>query len=276
MATHKLLHVTASMGTQQLQDMAIPPCAKMDYVTKGARTRGKPCCNCGRIHKYRECPAYNSECNFCGKMGHWKECCRKARAGAEPPADNPVPKGKSGYRAKQRPQRQRRMNAVETYQATNTGDESADSDTEFTENFCSVRMSSKCLDSTRVRDEAFTTITVSCPGIRGTREMRLKLDIGAQGNTLPIRTFKQMYGEADPKKVLEPIGRTRLTSYSGDNIKCIDKLSVWCKYGTTKWKRAMFYVVDVPGPIVLGLPMCEALDLVTINCHIEALVAKPL
>ena len=106
--------------------------------------------------------------------------------------------------------------------------------------------------------------------------MRLKLDIGAQGNTLPIRTFKQMYGEADPKKVLEPIGRTRLTSYSGDNIKCIGKLSVWCKYGTTKWKRVMFYVVDVPGPIVLGLPMCEALDLVTINCHVEALVAKPL
>ena len=31
------------------------------------------------------------------------------------------------------------MNAVETYQATNTGDESADSDTEFTEYPCQRR-----------------------------------------------------------------------------------------------------------------------------------------
>ena len=35
--------------------------------------------------------------------------------------------------------------------------------------------------------------------------------------------------------------------------------------------KAVFYVVDVPGPVVLGLTTCEALNMVTINCHVETL-----
>ena len=39
--------------------------------------------------------------------------------------------------------------------------------------------------------------------------------------------------------------------------------------------NAVFYIVDIPGPVIIGLPTCEALNLVTINCQLESMVATP-
>ena len=113
---------------------------------------------------------------------------------------------------------------------------------------------------------------MGCRSIKGTGELLLKLDPGAQGNALPLRTFKQMYGDRDPSTVLTPTG-THLTSYSGHSIDCIGKINFECKYGDSSWTKSIFYVVDVPGPVVLGLPMCEALKLISVNCRVETIKA---
>ena len=39
--------------------------------------------------------------------------------------------------------------------------------------------------------------------------------------------------------------------------------------------NAVFYIVDVPGSVILGLPTCEALNLVTINCQLDSAATTP-
>ena len=111
------------------------------------------------------------------------------------------------------------------------------------------------------------------PQLKHTKSLRLKIDTGAQGNALPIRTFKQMYGNTEPTKMLTPIGQTTLTAYSGERIKCIGSITLACRSGQSKWVNAIFYVVDVRGPVILGLATCEALKMVTISCKVETVMA---
>ena len=90
-----------------------------------------------------------------------------------------------------------------------------------------------------------------------------------------MRTFRQMYGDIEPMKILTPIGQTTLTAYSGEEIKCLGSITLGCKSGSSSWVNVVFYIVDVPGPVILGLPTCEALNLVTINCQLESVVTAP-
>ena len=69
------LEEALKLGLQTLQD------PKVDHVWRDSHLSKKQesCGNCGRVHKYRECPAYHSKCGFCGGMGHWKDFCHKAK-----------------------------------------------------------------------------------------------------------------------------------------------------------------------------------------------------
>ena len=60
------------------------------------------------------------------------------------------------------------------------------SDEDSTEPYDCIRISS-------VRSEVFTTLDAICPRKKGMRKIKLKVDTGAAGNTLPLRTCKQMY-----------------------------------------------------------------------------------
>ena len=84
-----------------------------------------------------------------------------------------------------------------------------------------------------------------------------------------------MYGDIEPKKILTPIVQTTLTAYPGEEIKCLGSITLGCKSGSSSWVNAVFYIMDVPGPVILGLPTCEALNLVTINCQLESMVTTP-
>ena len=55
-----------------------------------------------------------------------------------------------------------------------------------------------------------------------------------------------------------------LTAYNGENIKCSGKFTINV-YHEKKNHPVLFYVVDVTGPAVIGLPTCEQLNIVTIN-----------
>ena len=83
---------------------------------------------------------------------------------------------------------------------------STDSD-EFTETFHNLKVSSKCLHAVSTRGEAFTTIEVQCPQKTSNQFLVLNIDTGAQGNALPVRTFRQMYGDIEPNKSSHPLGR---------------------------------------------------------------------
>ena len=53
-----------------------------------------------------------------------------------------------------------------------------------------------CINMTQ-RDEAFVLINIKLPNRNGIHKLRLKIDTGAQGNILPVCTFRRML----PKKL---------------------------------------------------------------------------
>lgn len=77
-----------------------------------------------------------------------------------------------------------------------------------------------------------------------------------------------MYGkDACAQKKLKKNYR-KLSAYSGHQIPCLGTIDIPCQYKESKWINAKFYVVDVPGPAVVGLPTSELLNLVTVNVDV--------
>ena len=116
-----------------------------------------------------------------------------------------------------------------------------------------------------IRSEVFTTMNVVAPGKTGKTRLRLKIDTVASGNTLNLQTFRNLYGKRDPSKVISPVKNTKLTAYNGQKIPCYGSLELELSH-KGKLTKAKFYVVDVEDPCIIGLPTCEKLKLVTINC----------
>lgn len=246
-------HEAASKGTRQLEDLY--KSGTTVHTLKQTVQGDRPSCgNCGRKHKYKECPAYKSECSYCGNMGHWKECCRKMKFDQ----DN-QPKTKKQIR---RPRHKKRMDALEQ---PSEDDEREDEST-YISKFHAVSLSDKCLDAV-TSDTAHTNLDIKLPQIPGLCQLKVKLDTGANANALPLRTFRQMYPNTSVEEVAHAHAGTKLTSYSGDNIECLGTMNFNCRYQKGKWHNTKFYIVDVPGPVILGLPTCEKLHLVAITCQ---------
>ena len=101
------------------------------------------------------------------------------------------------------------------------------------------------------------------------RKIKLKVDTGAEGNTLPLRTYKQMYKTLPQKDILEPTRNTKLVAYNGQEIPCLGSINLQLRFGKKKKKnftKAMFFVIDVPSAPIVGLSTCEKTGLVTIHC----------
>ena len=98
--------------------------------------------------------------------------------------------------------------------------------------------------------------------------MKAKVDTGAEGNILPLRTYLRMYPEHcnNARATLGHLNpsRTTLTVYNGDKMVhygTID-IDITLKKVTT---RATFYVAETPGPIILVLPSITKMKVITIN-----------
>ena len=243
---------------------------------------GQACGNCGRAHPPRACPAYKDACKLCGKIGHWKKFCRKRKGTNRPKEDvqqrgDTKPDGKQHRDAgKGSRRRDRRFHDLEPA-ASYTSEEDS------TERYDCIRISS-------VRNEVFTTLDGICPRKKGIRKIKLKVDTGAAGNTLPLRTYKQMYKTLPlrtykqmyktlplrtykqmyktlpPKDILEPTRNVRLVAYNGQEIPCLGAINLQLRFGKKPFTKAKFYVVDVTSAPIVGLPTCEKIGLVTIHC----------
>ena len=76
----------------------------------------------------------------------------------------------------------------------------------------------------------------------------------------------------------KPIGleasKKQLTAYSGTPIPQYGALScplTWRPGNGKKPRRiqSKWYVADTPGPAILGLPACESLQVITLNCAVH-------
>ena len=246
-----------SAGKQQLKEMS-------EHNVSAIRV---DCSRYGLKHAPRSCPAYHNTCEKCGKTGHLGKLCRSSSgltSGKTPGYKNNNSNKNSQHNSPQNaPVKQKNNNRRRRKKFHAVSDNVSVSEDEYVLQYDAITVSDKCFDAIhQQRNEAFTNLRIDLPGVHdGKHSLKLKIDTGASGNTLPIRTLRQMYPQKIPK--LQPNNVT-LTAYNGENIKCSGKFTLNV-YHEKKKHPVLFYVVDVTGPAVIGLPTCEQLNIVTIN-----------
>ena len=75
--------------------------------------------------------------------------------------------------------------------------------------------------------------------------LHLKIDTGSGGNTLPLRTYYQFFGDHACHCILTTETDTKLTSYSGHPIKCYGSIDLKLSKGNEEYQPHKFYVVEV-------------------------------
>lgn len=297
-------HEAAVLSTEKLKDLAPqgsstaePTPAAVDSVTHVVR-----CENCNRVHEQKKdaCPAKDERCHGCGRVGHYKRCCRKIKSRGRrrsrsasrsyrhrhvssrrdddyyyPRKEN---KHQQGHRRRTK-RSNKGVHSLEHPQSRRSSSSSDDSewlyDSIEISYFDSVTAGTGSRPTSKPKPErtkAYVTIKVYPQnGRQGKQYLKAKVDSGAEGNTLPLRTFRDMYPgqmrESGLPNLAVPDG-VRLTAYNGTEIRCFGEIKIPCCFEETSY-LAHFYVVDTPGPAILGLPACENMGIISINCCVD-------
>ena len=218
--------------------------------------RRNPCSNCNLRHAYRECPAYNDRCIRCRKKGHWSKCCRSTKSKQFQPEAVDGNGSKTDDKQKYGSKSKFKQHEV-GLDDENSSDSGKD---DYTKVFYSI--------SSGQSTEAFCKLDVRHVRITENGRLCIKIDTGAAGNTLPLRTYHQMFN-VKPELMLKPEPKVKLTSYSNNVIPCIGSIVLGIKKKSqSSHIFTKFYVVDVDGPPILGLRSCKALDIVDISIDV--------
>ena len=74
-----------------------------------------------------------------------------------------------------------------------------------------------------------------------------------------------MFGNRPTHFILTAETDTKLTSYSDYHIKCYGSINLKLSKGNEEYQPHKFYVVEVPGPAILGLPSCKDLKVIALD-----------
>ncbi len=120
--------------------------------------------------------------------------------------------------------------------------------------------------------EAFANIKIDTGDKRNQVGVEMKVDTGAEADTIPLHVFRQVFpnrldrnGMPSHHTVIKD--NTKLYGYNGLPIIQLGRIQLSCTFKDKK-KIANFFIVDVPGPAILGLLTCQALGIVTLNCAV--------
>ena len=235
--------------------------------------KGRPCSNCGLHHARSKCPASEAVCGGCGNIGHWKKMCRKTKGGTQPPPEDRQTRQKPTHnqsickpwwhnRKKKGPQTGNQMgNKTKAQHEVEIYEEEGE---QYMKTFASLTISDISLAEVKeIKEEAFTTLIVKHGSPPTDGALRIKVDTGAAGNTLPVRIFNQMFPN---NHALMPEPSTHLKSYSGHRIVCLGSVMLQIRRKSQHaYHTQKFYVINVPGPAIVGLPTCQLLGLVQLN-----------
>ena len=214
------------------------------------------CGKCGLSHG-KKCPAHGTRCRKCNQWNHWEQVCRNKQI--QDWRAKPSPRKQPEGWIPQKKTSQNKVNAV--------GETNSDSD-----ELCFETIHIDSSNVNLLRDEAFAKISVELPNVDHPNPvLKVKVDTGAQGNILPLRIYKNMFPDNVDENGL-PTGtapsQTKLTAYNGTQISQHGVCSIKCSFGD-KETDAVFYVADVEGPAICGLPTCCQLQLVELHCAIS-------
>ena len=180
------------------------------------------CRKCGRTHKYRECPAYGKQCKQCQGWGHFVVF----------------------HKAKKLGDTRRKVDFV-TY----------DSETDSEDDLFFGAVHVLNLDSATVHnDDWVSDIRV------GETDISFKLDSGAQGNILPLDTYRRII----PAVCLKPT-RTVLSGFTRDiKVKPLGTVTYKCQTRHGASQDVTFFVVKEADTPLMGRVTCQSLGLISL------------
>ena len=246
----------------------------------------KDCPNCTQQHPAgrANCPAHDTHCSKCNKMGHWGPKCR----GGKPLQPRNAPPPWSQQRKSRCPLRnhnhcqgqKNKTDTIDVKEDHSPQDEIAlhyiqPNTTTRNTHPKEIMVGDVCVPQC---NEAYTTIQLPVSASRKqTASLCIKVDTGAGGNVLPLHVFQHLYPDQISPAGL-PTGldhvNTRLTAYNGSHIPLYGALQgsiTWqpnCPGAQPHRVKSYWYVADTPGPAILGLPSSEKLAVVKMNCAI--------
>ena len=230
------------------------------------------------------CPAHDSHCSKCDKMGHWGPKCH----GGKPLLTRNTPPPGSKQRKSRCPPRNH-SHCQGQNNKTDTIDVNKDHSPQHKIALHYIQPNPTIWNTqpeeimvwdvcTPQCTEAYTTIQLPASASRkGTASLHVKVDTGAGGNVLPLCVFQCLYPDQISPAGL-PTGldhiSTRLTAYNRSHIPLYGAL-----HGPITWQpdhsgscphrvKSYWYVADTPGPAILGLPSSEKLAVMKMNCAI--------
>ncbi len=197
-------------------------------------------------------------------MGHWTECCRKkkiADANANTGMDSRGQKKETTKRQLQSHSQERHVHAVS---------EDEDQSEEASSTVC------RSIPSRPRQKKHYITLQVRHKSPHVSGSTRLKVDTRSGGNTVPLRTYRQMFCNTPMEEILAPEPSTKLTSYSGNTITCIGSIYLGVRKKRHPEEHVQkFYVVDIEGPAIVGLPSLKCLQVVDLNLDALRPTLKP-
>ena len=226
------------------------------------------CKYCGGNHPLGRdrCPAYGSQCAKCGRRNHWKIVCSASenlRSEYESRSRQASRGANKRNRSKSRHKSSSRSTSVHNIDNTSGLEDGFE------------RLMFDTIDANKdVRTEVYASLDIRFGRKHKPATLKVKVDTGAQGNVLPLRIYRQMCPEnLDTEGYPQPTSlktcSTVLTAYNGERIVQYGTMLLPCTHRDAKCD-AEFYVADTPGPAIMELPSCRALQLVTMHCEISS------
>ena len=234
---------------------------RVDVIRKGHGDKKSKqvtdCKFCGKDHLYGKCSAFHTKCSHCGRIGHWKVRCLQVRG------QDDSPKGRYRHSKFSRTKDgggNRRVHAVDV--------EPGEACEKLS--FAAIHSSTKAsVDN----EDIMVHVDVKIPDCNRPAEMLCKVDTGAQGNVLPLRTFRKMFPslvsgtELKYGQIVVKRPHVRLYGYGGSEITQCGSVKLRIGYPklNKQWHEAEFFIVDTTGPIVLGKHGSIMLKIITVN-----------
>ena len=276
-----------------------------------ARSKGKICGTCGTSHPPRECPAWGEKCHKCGNKNNFSTQCRSKQTGG---GDRKSCSTSRGWKGKGKPHQSRsRSNPVTksaySMESASFQDHSDDLHGEKPDDLHGqhrgdlhgqhTRDLHGTSDSTEFLKQSFSTISrlksvasisnntdpegktkiltmlqLKLPHCNSIDDVTVKVDDGAEGNILPLNSFRAMFPHAlDANGYLKPGSlrgsKTMLECY--DDRKLVNHGSIKLQlqhYSEKSFQDHSFYVVETktPKPIIIGHPASIRLGLIWVLC----------
>ncbi|XP_008189195.1 uncharacterized protein K02A2.6-like, partial [Acyrthosiphon pisum] len=185
------------------------------------------CGKCGKIHNFKECPAYGKQCHTCKGNNHFSNMCFKK-----------INNGNPAYVKNRYVRNNKNNNVKNSKQVYEMKEDEA------------LFLGSINVDSIVERGWFINCMIEN-------QEIHFKIDSGAQVNVLP----NHVYMKCDNRQMIEKI-KINLSNYNGSYIKVLGKCKLKCHFENGMVEYIDFIVVDEQSQPIIGFETMIKLNLV--------------